>query len=174
MHPAGYRKALTFVVFVLATAALASASVGCSTYRDQLVRSQHSFEKNEYERTLGLLRALEPDVRRLERPEQAQYAYLRGMTDYRIGHRSDARHWLAIAKTYDETSPGILPSDWKTRMVEALDEMNGVVYGEGLQALAASRTPGADDSKSGSKPDTSKSDAKTEKSEKSDSTDSTK
>jgi hypothetical protein len=157
MDPVGYReasrKALTCVVFVLGTTVLGSASVGCTTYRDQLVRSQHSFEKNEYERTLGLLRALEPDVTRLAPPEQAQYAYLRGMTDYRIGHRADARHWLAIAKTYDETTPGILPSDWKTRMTEALEEMNGVVYGEGLSALAASRTPGTDDSKAESKGD---------------------
>ena len=73
---------------------------------------------------------------RLSTPEQAQYAYLRGMTDYRIGYRADARHWLAIAKTYDETSPGILPADWKARMTDALDELNDVVYTEGSAELA--------------------------------------
>lgn len=109
---------------------------GCTTYRDQLVRSQHSFEQNRHEQTLGLLRALEPDVTKLSTPEQAQYAYLRGITDYRIGHRNDARHWLAIAKTYDETTPGILPTDWKARMIDALDELNGVVYTDGLAELA--------------------------------------
>ena len=132
------RKALrpTSLRFALALALVAFASLaGCTTYRDQLVRSQHSFEQNRHEQTLGELRTLEPDVTRLSPPEQAQYAYLRGMTDYRIGHRSDARHWLAIARTYDETSPGILPTDWKARMTEALDELNGVVYADGLAEL---------------------------------------
>lgn len=128
--------------FGLAVVVIALASVACNTYRDQLVRSQHAFEKNEHERTLGLLRALEPDVTRLEPSEQAQYAYLRGMTDYRIGYRNDARHWLSIAKSYDDGAPGMLPTDWKARMTEALDEMNGVVYGSGLAALA--RKPGED------------------------------
>jgi hypothetical protein len=132
------RKALRPIPRVLPlilTLAL-GALTACTTYRDELVRSQHSFEQNRHEQTLGLLRVLEPDVTKLSTPEQAQYAYLRGMTDYRIGHRSDARHWLAIAKTYDETSPGILPTDWKARMIEALDELNGVVYTDGLAELA--------------------------------------
>jgi hypothetical protein len=129
---------------VLALALIALSLGACTTYRDQLVRSQHSFEQNQHEVTLGLLRALEPDVEHLSTPEQGQYAYLRGMTDYRIGHRTDARHWLSIAKAYDDASPGLLPVDWKARMTEALDEMNGVVYTEGLAALATTRKPGED------------------------------
>lgn len=123
---------------------IALALGGCTTQRDQLVRGQMAFEQNEHERTLGLLRALEPDATRLSLPEQAHYAYLRGMTDYRIGHRSDARHWLAIARADDDRSPGLLPADWRARMTEALEEMNGVVYGEGLAALATTRKPGED------------------------------
>jgi hypothetical protein len=111
-------------------------SVACTTYRDEVARSQSSFDRNEGERTLGLLRALEPDVGRLGTTEQAQYAYLRGMTDYRIGYRADARYWLSIAKAYDDRSTGVLPADWKKRMTDALEEMNGVVYGEGLAAFA--------------------------------------
>lgn len=143
-------RSVVRIVLALALSTGAMGAMGCTTYRDQLVRSQHSFEQNEYERTLGQLRALETNVTRLSTPEQAQYAYLRGMTDYRIGNRPDARHWLAIARTYDETSPGTLPADWKTRMTDALDEMNGVVYSDGLAELAASRkarAPGDDDGK---------------------------
>lgn len=127
-------------VLAVAVILLWSSLSGCTTYRDQLVRSQQSFEQNQHERTLGLLRALEPNALRLQTPEQAQYAYLRGMTDYRIGYRTDARHWLSIAKAYDDSSPGMLPADWKARMNEALDEMNGVVYGEGYAALAARKS----------------------------------
>jgi hypothetical protein len=124
--------------------ALSSSLAACTTYRDQLVRSQQSFEQNQHERTLALLQALELNMFQLQTPEQAQYAYLRGMTDYRMGYRSDARHWLSIAKAYDDSSPGMLPADWKARMTEALDEMNGVVYNEGLATLAASKKPGDD------------------------------
>jgi len=127
---------------------LASSTTACTTYRDQLVRSQQAFEQNQHERTLTLLRALEPNTTRLSTPEQAQYAYLRGMTDYRIGYRADARHWLSLAKTYDDASGGGgqagLPTDWKARMTDALGEMNGVVYSEGLEALSGQRKPGED------------------------------
>ena len=126
------RKAFGLALVVL----LSTSAVACTTYRDQLARSQQAFEQNQHERTLALLRALEPHTTKLSTPEQAQYAYLRGMTDYRIGYRADARHWLALAKSYDDVSTGVLPSDWKARMTEALDEMNSVVYGEGLEALA--------------------------------------
>jgi hypothetical protein len=127
--------------FVFALLFALSTTTACNTYRDQLVRSQHVFEQNEHEKTLGLLRALENDVTRLTTPEQAEYAYLRGMTDYRLGHRNDARHWLAIARAYDEGTPGILPADWKARMTEALDEMNNVVYEGGGTAALAVRKP---------------------------------
>jgi hypothetical protein len=123
---------------------LASSTTACMTYRDQLVRSQQAFEQNQHERTLTLLRALEPNTTRLSTPEQAQYAYLRGMTDYRIGYRADARHWLSLAKTYDDASPGMLPTDWKARMTDALAEMNGVVHSDGLEALSGQRKPGED------------------------------
>jgi hypothetical protein len=107
----------------------------CTTYRDQLARSQHAFERNEHEQALALLRDLERDISSLSQPEQAQYAYLRGMTDFRIGYKADARHWLALAKAYDENSPGVLPTDWKARMNEALGELNVVVTDDGYGAL---------------------------------------
>jgi hypothetical protein len=113
----------------------------CTTYSDQLARSQQAFDKNEHERTLGLLRGLETDENRLSRPEQARYAYLRGMTDFRVGHHADARHWLALASVHEDAAPGTLPADWRTRMVEALEELNAVVYREGIVALAT-RKPG--------------------------------
>jgi len=107
----------------------------CTTYRDQLARSQHAFERNEHEQALANLRDLERDLSSLSQPEQAQYAYLRGMTDFRIGYKADARHWLALAKAYDENSPGVLPTDLKARMNEALGELNVVVTDDGYGAL---------------------------------------
>jgi hypothetical protein len=61
--------------------------------------------------------------------DQARYAYLRGMTDYRLGFRPDARHWLAIAKATEQEHPGGLSPDWKQRMEEALTDLNRDVFG---------------------------------------------
>lgn len=108
----------------------------CTTYRDELVRAHTAFDANQHERTLALLRDLEPDVTRLTQPEQAQYAYLRGMTDYRMGYKNDARHWLAIARAFDEQRPGTLPVDWKQRTTDTLAELDGVVQVQGYAALA--------------------------------------
>lgn len=127
---------------------LLTSLVGCTTYRDQLSRGQRSFELSEHDRTLAILRDLEPDRRHLTFPEQAEYAYLRGMTDYRVGYKADARYWLSLAKAYEDNSPGVLPADWKLRVNEALDELNGVVYAGGVGALTTSRTEEV------SKPDT--------------------
>jgi hypothetical protein len=116
---------------------------GCQTYQDDLTRSQRAFEQNEHEHALAILRQLEPDTFHLSAGEQAQYAYIRGMTDYRIGYKADARHWLAIAKAMDETTPGLLPQDWKARMSDALGELNEGVYGGGLSSLGnAKKAPG--------------------------------
>jgi hypothetical protein len=120
-------------VFFAALGALVIA--GCQTYQDDLTRSQRAFEQNEHEHALAILRQLEPDTEHLAFNEQAQYAYLRGMTDYRIGYKIDARHWLALAKSMEEKTPGLLPQDWKGRMTEALAELNEGVYGGGLQSL---------------------------------------
>lgn len=111
----------------------------CTTYRDQLSRGQRAFEQSDYDRTLAILRDLEPDMTRLTVPEQAGYAYLRGMSDYRIGYKTDARHWLSIAKAYEDGSPGVLPADWKARTNEVVDELNRIVYEQGTSTLTTSR-----------------------------------
>lgn len=107
----------------------------CATYHNQLASAQSAFDDNQHERTLALLRDLEPDATRLPQPEQAQYAYLRGMTDYRMGFKNDARHWLAIARAFDEQTPGILPADWRQRTTDTLAELDGIVQVQGYAAL---------------------------------------
>ncbi len=123
----------------IALVACALALVSCATYHDELARTQKAFDASDHDRAMALLRDLEPDFTRLTAGERAQYSYLRGMTNYRIGQRDHARHWLALARAYEEASPGTLPADWKQRTNEALEEMNGTVYMEGTQALAVSK-----------------------------------
>jgi hypothetical protein len=128
--------------FFGALAVLVMSGLGCQTYQDDLTRSQRAFQQNEHEHALAILRQLEPDTQHLGVNQQAQYCYLRGMTDYRIGYKIDARHWLALAQALEEKVPGLLPEDWKARMKDALVELNEGVYGGGLQSLGnAKRSP---------------------------------
>ena len=99
---------------------------GCATYREDLNRGQRLYEEHEYERALAIWRYLEVDVDSLSYNDQSRYAYLRGMTDYRLGddYRKDARHWLAVAKAIEQEHPGGLNEQWAARLDEALADLN--------------------------------------------------
>lgn len=116
----------------------ALASTGCATYQDDLARGETAFEASEHERALAIFRALEPDTNRLSEPERAHYAYLRGMTDYRIGYKSEARHWLVVAAALEQQTPNSLPSEWTKRLNDALKELNEEVYTGGIESLTNS------------------------------------
>ncbi len=135
-------------------AALLFAAIGCNTYTNDLNRSKDAFEQNQYERSLAILRALEPDENHLTPGEQAEYSYLRGMTDYRIGYQSDARHWLSVAFELEKTNPKSLNADWKARLDQVLDELNTRVYSDGYANLGntpAAKGDDAEDPKKGAK-----------------------
>ena len=138
------RRVLGLVLCFVMTAMTAMGLGGCATYGDELSRGQTAYEKNEYERALATFRALEQDQPRLSDTQRARYAYLRGMTDYRIGYRADARHWLAVAKAMEDATPGSVPSDWKTRLVDTLNGLNEDVYNNGYESLANKRAKDVD------------------------------
>ena len=112
----------------------------CSTYREDLNRGQRHYEENEYDQALAIWRILEEDRDSLSLSDQARYAYLRGMTDYRLGFRPDARHWLAIAKAIEQEHPGGLDPQWQKRLNQSLNELNREVYG-----IAKDPKPATDD-----------------------------
>lgn len=104
-------------------------SVACATYSEDLNRGQRMYEENKYENALALWRVLESDTDSLSLNDQARYAYLRGMTDFRLGYRPDSRHWLAIAKATEQAHAGGLSVEWKERMEQSLADLNQDVYG---------------------------------------------
>ena len=118
---------MRWVPFLAALLALSVA--GCATYREDLNRGQRLYSENEYERALAIWRVLEEDMDSLSIHDQARYAYLRGMTGYRLGFRFDARHWLAVAKAIEQEHPDGLSEEWKTRLEEALTDLNKDWYG---------------------------------------------
>jgi hypothetical protein len=108
---------------------------GCSTPRAQLSRCQDAFDQNQHERALAVARQLEDDLPRLEPAERARYAYIRGMTDHRIGYDLEARHWLIIADAMEKQFPGSLPTEWTAKLAETLTPLNEAVYRDGNEAL---------------------------------------
>src|SRR5258708_24978124 len=171
---------------VCLVALAAPAAAGCTTFEEDLNRSQKAFDQNEHERALAIMRQLESDQGRLSITDRAHYCYLRGMTDYRIGYRVESRHWLSLAAAIEGATPGSLPPDQVKRMNESLKEMNEAVYAGGVAALSndvvKSKTPedeeeGVHDSKGGeTAPDKDKADKaggdKSDTSDKSDKSDS--
>ncbi len=136
---------------LLASLSLAS----CATYQDELASGQRAFEASEHDRALAIFRVLEPDVPQLSTPARTRYAYLRGMTDFRIGYRAEARHWLSLAFALEQQSPGSLPDDWSKRLGDSLKELNEEVYSAGIETLsnaATARPKANDDSSSDTEP----------------------
>ena len=117
--------------------AFASLSLAsCVTYAEELNRGQRHFQGNEYEQALAIWRVLERDIDSLPPGDRARYAYFRGMTDYRMSLRDDARHWLAMARAYDQAVPGGIEDAWRERMNEALKDLQGDLLRDGPVARA--------------------------------------
>lgn len=121
----------------LVAALLGGLLVACSTYRSELHRGQRYYEENKYEAALALWRALEHDQDSLAPAERVRYAYFRGMTDYRLGYRSDARYWLSLAEAGEALHPASLTSEAKQRLEDTLGELND----DFASALASARAP---------------------------------
>lgn len=119
---------------VLFAASLAS-TLGCATYRDELARGQNTLEQGQQEKALAIFRRLDHDQGHFDDAEQARYAYLRGMTDARIGYRADARHWLAVARAIDAQHQGALSAAQKKKLAPTLAELDTQVYAHGIASL---------------------------------------
>ena len=132
------RAAFAFV------AALLAFAPACATYHDDLVRGEKAFEDNQHEQALAIFRSLELETSHLDPPERARYYYLRGMTDYRIGYKADARHWLMLAQASEKAMPGTFPDDWKQRMTDAMNDLDSQVYDNGVPSLASTETKSSD------------------------------
>lgn len=102
---------------------------GCRNYSDLLARGQSYYEQNQYETALAVLRQLESDQGALDATEIVRYCYLRGMTDYRLGYRADARYWLGLAMAASRDAGGALLEDEAARLDETLSELSDEVYG---------------------------------------------
>lgn len=104
-------------------------SLSCAGHSDAIERGQRYYEDNQYERALALWRDLDRRNATLSPAERARFAYFRGMTDYRLGFRDDARHWLSIAKARDVEGSAGLGAVWRERLDGALVDLERDTFG---------------------------------------------
>ena len=83
--PAVMRSALLFLLLT-----------GCGAALADLGRAEHDYEDARYEAALEWLEDLEPQATAFDESNRVRYFYLRGMTEYRLGHRPAALHYLAL------------------------------------------------------------------------------
>lgn len=140
---------LRALFLVLLLGALGAGLSGCQNYTDQLQRSQRYYDENQYETALAVLRNLELDQESLDATERVRYCYLRGMTDYRLAYRADARYWLGLARAAERYATGALTEPESARIEEALSDLNREVYGSAAGPASVPADAPADATNSG-------------------------
>ncbi len=111
------------VAFLIASFALIALSGGCAAVADDMRRAEQTYETARYENTLIWLRDLEHEAPGMDLEMRARYYYLRGMTEYRLGHRADALHYLAVTREITADGGAGLRPEWQQIMERTLTEL---------------------------------------------------
>lgn len=127
----------------------------CAAVSDDMQRAEASYEQARYEDTLVWLRDLEDDAPAMDLEMRARYYYLRGMTEYRLGHRGDALHYLAVAREVAGDGGAGLRPEWRQIMDRTLVELTprGMSYRPPEAGEAAEATEGGDETSGGEETD---------------------
>jgi hypothetical protein len=88
----------------------------CAALRDDMRRAETSFEAARYEDVLVWLDDLEPHVAEMDQTMRARFYYLRGITAFRLGRRSEARLSKSSARGFCVPRPDQFKS--RVRMAE--------------------------------------------------------
>lgn len=149
------------LVCVLVASSLAP---GCAALSDDMQRAEHSYEQARYEDTLIWLRDLEDDAPSMDHAMRTRYFYLRGMTEYRLDHRMDALHYLAVAREVAGDDNVGLREEWRQIMNRTLEELtpHGMSYrppdaeaeGDDASATSGGEAPADDTEEDAAEEDT--------------------
>ena len=129
---------------VFAGLVLLASVGGCAAVSDDMRRAEQTYETARYENTLIWLEDLEHEAPGMDVEMRVRYYYLRGMTEFRLGHRADALHYLAVAREIAGDSGGGLRDDWRQIMDRTLTELTP--QGMGWRPSAGAQAPEAEHS----------------------------
>lgn len=102
---------------------LALSLGACGAASAELRRAEQSYEQARYENALSWLADLEPNAPTLNQEERARYFYVRGMTEYRLGHRPEALYYLAVAREISGEDGDGLREEQRDLMTRTLAEL---------------------------------------------------
>ena len=108
-----------------ALALFACFAAACTGLADDLHRAEFAFTEARYEDVEVWLDALKPDIARMKPTERAQYYYFAGMSAYRIGVRTRARHALALCREELALSNMTLSPNYMRNLHAALEDLTG-------------------------------------------------
>ena len=148
------------VVFVSMALAMMVSLGACAALSDDMRRAEQAYELARYGDTLIWLRDLEDDAPSMDVEMRARYYYLRGMTEYRLGHRGSALHYLAVAREVAGDQGAGLRPEWRQIMDRTLTELTprgmshqppeesggDAVENAGAEDTAGGEEPASDDS----------------------------
>ncbi len=96
---------------------------GCASLRDDLGHAETAFDAARYDESDVWLRDLEAHATDMDVEQRGRFFYLRGMTAYRLGHRADALHYLALAREVSGPRNMGLRPEWAIAMTRALADL---------------------------------------------------
>jgi len=118
----------------------------CAALRDDLRRAEAAFDEARYEDVEVWLADLSPSVPEMDRPSRARFYYLRGISAFRLGDTSHARHYLALCREEAEEQGVGLRGDWRVTLAKVLSEIDNnaqpTAGGEAVAPAAAAPTGG--------------------------------
>ncbi|MDH5490868.1 MAG: hypothetical protein OEY14_02730 [Myxococcales bacterium] len=115
--------------------------IGCAAISDDMLRAQEAYEQSEYDDALVWLSDLEDDSPDMDLNMRARFYFLRGMTAYRLGKRTEALHYLAVCREITREGAVIEPS-WQEEMEELVTELTPLTAT--FRAREASETSGGE------------------------------
>ena len=106
----------------------------CATYASELQKAQSAYEDARYERVITWLDELETHSPELDRGDRAKLYYLRGMSEFRLGRKTNARHYLALAREASVDGAGF-SREWKRTLDRTLDAVDADFFEENAEVL---------------------------------------
>jgi hypothetical protein len=94
---------------------------GCASTGASLQQAEQLYGEARYEAALEWLQDLEANTAAMQPRQRTKFYYLRGMAAYRLSHRDDALHFLALAAAASGSSA--LPPELLPVMEHALQEL---------------------------------------------------
>lgn len=107
----------------LALALSAVAVLGCAATASEMRRAEDAYDQARFDHARTWLVDLEDEAPGMSVAMRARYFYLRGMSEYRLGHRLDALHYLEVAKEIVGDDQRLLEEEQRELLTRTLAEL---------------------------------------------------